>query len=148
MANRFRWPTRHADPAPAGDATDVQRRASTRERGASVEAAARAHLVAAGLVPVASNATYRVGELDLVMRDGELLVFVEVRHRSGDGFGGGAASITRAKRAKLVRAAGAFLAAHPRLAALPCRFDVVEAAGDPASPRLHWLRDAFRADDC
>ncbi|NUS38085.1 MAG: YraN family protein, partial [Lysobacter sp.] len=29
-----------------------------------------------------------------------------------------------------------------------CRFDVVEADGDPAAPRLHWLRDAFRADDC
>ena len=51
------------------------------------------------------------------------------------------------QRQRLVRAASAFLAAHPALAALPCRFDVVEADGDPAAPRMAWLRDAFRADD-
>lgn len=141
MANRLRWPTRAAEPA-AGDAR------STRERGAAVEAAARDHLLAQGLSAVARNATYRIGELDLVMRDGEVLVFVEVRHRSGGRFGGGAESVTRAKRRKLVQAANAFLGAHPRLAALPCRFDVIEAEGDPQAPRLNWLRDAFRADDC
>ena len=40
-----------------------------------------------------------------------------------------------------------FLARHRALADLPCRFDVVEASGNPAAPALHWLRDAFRADD-
>ena len=99
-------------------------------------------------MPVAANATYRLGELDLVMREGEVLVFVEVRHRSAGRFGGGAESVTRAKRRKLVQAALLFLGAHPRLATLPCRFDVVEAEGDAAAPRLNWLRDAFRADDC
>lgn len=136
MAIRSRSPTRPAD-AP-----------HTRARGALVEAAARAHLERAGLRTVATNATYRVGELDLVMREGDTLVFVEVRHRTGGRFGGGAASITAAKRRKLVLAARAFLGRHPRLADLPCRFDVVEAEGDPAAPALHWLRDAFRADDC
>jgi putative endonuclease len=104
-------------------------------------------LIARGLTPVAANATYRFGELDLVMRERDVLVFVEVRHRSGGRFGGGAQSITAAKRRKLVRAASAFLGAHPALAALPCRFDVVEAEGDADAPRLTWIRDAFRADD-
>lgn len=137
MANRLRWPTRAAEPAPR----------STRERGAAVEAAARDFLVAQGLEPVAANANYRIGELDLVMREGGTLVFVEVRHRSGGRFGGGAASITASKRRKLVHAASAFLASHRRFADSACRFDVVEADGDPDAPRLTWLRDAFRADD-
>lgn len=121
--------------------------ASTRSRGAQVEAATREHLIRAGLVPVAANANYRFGELDLVMRDGATLVFVEVRYRADDRFGGGAQSITHAKRRKLVQAASAFLMSHPRWADAACRFDVVDASGDVEHPRLTWIRDAFRADD-
>jgi putative endonuclease len=126
--------------------------AQRRARGAAVEAVALAHLARAGLREVATNANYRFGELDLVMLEGTggnaILVFVEVRYRRDSRFGGGAASIDATKRRKIVHAAQAFLAAHPRLANTACRFDVVEADGDPASPRLNWLRDAFRADDC
>ena len=136
MAIRRPWPTRRAEPG-----------ASTRSRGASVEAAAQAHLLRAGLEPVAANAGYRVGELDLVMRDGSTLVFVEVRYRADDRYGGGAASITASKRRKLVRAASLFLASHPRWSDTSCRFDVVDACGDVDAPVLTWIRDAFRADD-
>ncbi|MGY3265938.1 YraN family protein [Lysobacter sp. HA35] len=121
--------------------------ASTRSRGARVEVAAREHLIRAGLTPVAANANYRFGELDLVMREGATLVFVEVRYRADDRFGGGAQSITHAKRRKLVQAASAFLAAHPRWSDASCRFDVIDASGDVERPALTWLRDAFRADD-
>lgn len=125
---------------------------STRARGAAVEAAALAYLKRSGLREVAVNANYRGGELDLVMLDGGggdggTLVFVEVRYRSFAGFGGGAASITAGKRRKLVHAAQQFLALHRQYANVACRFDVVEADGDAQSPRLNWLRDAFRADD-
>ncbi|MDR0183551.1 YraN family protein [Lysobacter arvi] len=122
--------------------------ADRRARGAAVEAAARAHLARAGLRDVAANASYRFGELDLVMLEGATLVFVEVRYRRDARFGGGAASVDVHKRRKLVQAASAFLAHHPRYANASCRFDVVEADGDPASPRLSWLKDAFRADEC
>lgn len=115
--------------------------------GASVEAAAREHLVAQGMTPVAANVGYRLGELDLVMHDGESLVFVEVRYRRDDRFGGGAASVDWRKCRKLVRAAELFLMQHPRWADAPCRFDVIDAEGDVAAPRLTWLRDAFRVDD-
>ncbi|HEY0504360.1 MAG TPA: YraN family protein [Lysobacter sp.] len=118
--------------------------ADGRARGAAVEAAACAYLRRADL---AANASFRLGELDLVMLDGATLVFVEVRYRRGARFGGGAASVDVRKRRKLVQAAQAFLARHPQHADAPCRFDVVEADGDPASPRMNWLRDAFRADD-
>lgn len=119
-----------------------------RSLGAAVEAAAREHLTDAGLQPVAANANYRLGELDLVMLDRDTLVFIEVRYRRDDRFGGGAASVDFRKQRKLVRAAQLFLQRHPRYADGPCRFDVVEAEGDPAAPQLNWLRDAFRADDC
>lgn len=118
-----------------------------RTQGAHVEALARDFLLRQGLTPVAANANYRGGELDLVMRDGDTLVFVEVRYRRGSGFGGGAASVDANKRRKLVHAAGLFLAAHREHARAPCRFDVIDASGDPETPAFDWLRDAFRADD-
>lgn len=122
-----------------------------RARGAAIEAAARRHLLAAGLRELAANAHYRGGELDLVMREGTghtaYVVFVEVRYRRHAGYGGGAASVDAGKRRRLLHAAQLFLAAHPELRDAPCRFDVVDASGDPAAPTLAWLRDAFRADD-
>ena len=122
-----------------------------RARGDAVETAALAFLETQGLQLLARNASARGGELDLVMLDGDgptrTVVFVEVRHRRTAVFGGGAASVDAGKRRRLVLAAQQFLAGHRALRDLPCRFDVVAAEGDPASPVLHWLRDAFRADD-
>lgn len=117
--------------------------------GATVETAARHYLIRAGLVDIASNVNFRSGELDLVMldrhaREGDTLVFIEVRYRRSDAFGGGAASIDARKQQKLIRAASLFLARHPRHAHQPCRFDVIEASGDPAAPHITWLKDAFR----
>lgn len=116
-------------------------------RGRQAETAARVHLLQAGLREVAANANYRGGELDLVMRDGDCLVFIEVRYRRSSAFGGGAASVDAAKRRRLVLAAQSFLAEHRQYMHSPCRFDVVEADGDPAAPDLRWLKDAFRADE-
>lgn len=118
-----------------------------RARGDAVETAALGFLQRHGLRLLARNAQARGGELDLVMLDGETLVFVEVRYRATSAFGGGAASVDAGKRRKLVRAAQAFLLRHPQHADTPCRFDVIDAAGDPATPRIEWLQDAFRADD-
>ncbi len=121
--------------------------ADVRARGAAVEAAACEHLCRAGLQPLAANATARVGEIDLVMLDGTTVVFVEVRYRRSARFGDGAASVDARKRRKLVLAARQFLARHRQYRDAPCRFDVVDASGDPEAPTLRWLRDAFRADD-
>ena len=123
-----------------------------RARGHAVEIAARELLRRAGLTDIAANANYRGGELDLVMLDATrpgvpAVVFVEVRYRQSQAFGGGTASIDIGKRRRLVHAAQRFLQDHPALADAPCRFDVVDAQGDPASPRLDWIRDAFRADE-
>jgi putative endonuclease len=106
--------------------------------GKSAEARAEAHLAAHGLQPVARNWRCRFGELDLVMRDGATLVFVEVRLRRNAGYGGAAASVTPAKQKKLLAAARLYLAG---LASTPpCRFDVVALAGDAITD---WIRNAF-----
>ena len=73
------------------------------------------------------------------MRDGEHLVFVEVRYRSRSDFGGAAASVTAAKQARLALAAQHYLQRHGDRA--PCRFDVVALAPDQPP---HWIRDAFQ----
>lgn len=111
--------------------------------GARFEKRALELLERAGLELVESNWRNRFGEIDLVMRDAHELVFVEVRYRSNPRFGGGAASVGAAKREKLTRAAQGFLQAHPRLASLPCRFDVIAFDGDAETATSDWQRAAF-----
>ncbi len=117
----------------------------TDRTGAAFEALARTYLEAAGLRWLAANVRYRIGELDLVMREGATVVFVEVRYRHTFAFGGSAPSVDARKQRKLVLAAQCFLADHPALAREPCRFDVVAIQGAPAQPQIHWLRAAFDA---
>lgn len=116
-------------------------------RGAHWEQAAQRELERAGLRLRASNVRYRFGELDLVMDDDEVLVFVEVRYRQGNQFGGGAGSVDARKRARLARAAAAYLAGAPALARRTCRFDVVSVQGPPEAPHFDWIRNAFTLDE-
>jgi putative endonuclease len=107
--------------------------------GKEAENAAAAYLEGRGLKIVARNYHCRFGEIDLVMRDGQTIVFVEVRARRSAAYGGAAASITAAKREKIIAAARHYLAGRWSLPA--CRFDAVLIEGDP--PRIEWVRDAF-----
>ncbi len=85
------------------------------------------------------NYRCRSGEIDLIARDGDTLVFVEVRLRRSDRYGGAAASVDRAKQMRLLRAARHYLGGRPEQS---CRFDVLLLdALDPQ--RVEWLRDAF-----
>ena len=94
-----------------------------------------------GYAIVARNWAFRGGELDIVARDGDTLVFVEVKARSGGAFGGPEAAVGRAKQRRITAAARAFMARTD--ADLPARFDVVAWEGDDV--RLH--RAAFSMDD-
>lgn len=110
--------------------------------GARAEDLAADFLSRRGLAIVARNFRTRMGEIDVIARDRGTLVFVEVRLRSGAAFGGAAASITAAKRARLLAAADAYLATLDRVP--PCRFDAVLLdALDPA--RIAWVRDVIEA---
>ena len=113
-------------------------RPTTRQTGDAKEGIARRFLEDRGLTLVAHNVRCRHGEIDLVMRDEHTLVFVEVRYRRSERFGGAAASVDRRKQARLMAAAGYYLQRHPT--DLPCRFDVV-AIG--AQDRVQWIQNAF-----
>lgn len=111
--------------------------------GSRAEALAARHLGARGLRVLVRNYRVRGGEIDLVCAEGRTLVFVEVRLRRRGDFGGAAASITGAKRRRLLLAARHYLAPRPDT---PCRFDcVLMDALDEAA--VEWIRDAFSADD-
>lgn len=109
--------------------------------GAAAEEAALQWLQRQGLRLVTRNARFRGGELDLVMRDGEMLVIVEVRARSASQFASAVESIDRRKRERLIHATQLFLAAHPEHAERALRFDVVTF--DDGRPR--WIENAFDA---
>jgi len=108
--------------------------------GAQAELLAAAFLEARGLRILERNWRRRCGELDLVARDGGELVFVEVRLRRRGDFGGAAASITAAKRSRMIAAAGLYLARLDRTP--PCRFDAVLLDALDAS-RIEWLRNVI-----
>lgn len=111
--------------------------------GRAAEEAAARDLERRGYRILATNFRARGGELDLVARDGAVLAIVEVRYRASDRCGGGAASITRAKRGRIVRAARFLLATNPPLAKLPARFDVVEVTGAADDLRCEIIKGAF-----
>ena len=108
-------------------------------RGEQAETLAADFLRKAGLRIAGRNYRCRFGEIDLIARDGKTLVFVEVRSRANTAYGGAAASITRAKREKLLKTARHYLAGITPTP--PCRFDAVLLSGEP--PRIEWLRNAI-----
>lgn len=109
------------------------------DKGNAAEAAAARLLEARGLRVIERNFRVKGGEIDLVCRDGAATVFVEVRLRTRQDFGGAAASITATKQARLILAARHWLVRHGEA---PCRFDAVLSDGE----KLEWIRDAFRLD--
>ena len=113
-------------------------------RGADAEALAAAFLEKQGLRVIERNWRCRFGEIDLVLRDGPVLVFAEVRLRGNPRFGGAAASIDARKRQRLIAAAQLYLASRPALRQRPCRFDAV-LMNDAAGAGLEWIRNAFDA---
>ena len=106
-------------------------------RGAAAEALAASYLATRGLTIVQRNYRCRGGEIDLIARDGEVLVFVEVRLRRNRAFGTAAESITAPKRRRLRLAARHYLARLGREP--PCRFDAV-LLDALETENIEWLR--------
>jgi putative endonuclease len=115
----------------------LRKRSPKQAQGQAWEQVACRHLEEHGLQLIEANFTCKGGEIDLVMRDGAALVFVEVRQRADRKHGGAAASITPAKQARLTVAAQVYLMRYRSVP--PCRFDVVAIDGD----QLDWLRNAI-----
>jgi putative endonuclease len=111
--------------------------------GNSAEAAAVDYLKARGLKVLARNHREKFGELDIVMADGNCVVFVEVRYRASRRWGGALASVNPPKQRRLIKAAQSYLEKHPGLKSCPCRFDVVAVEGDLENAEIRWVRRAF-----
>ena len=115
---------------------------TTRATGRRAELLAKDFLRKQGLRPVEENWSCRHGEIDLIMREGDVLVFIEVRFRKNSRFGTPAATVGHTKQRRLV------LAAHHYLQRLgrqpPCRFDIIAITAEPER-QMEWIRNAFDA---
>lgn len=110
--------------------------------GKDAETDAEQYLIHQGLKPICRNYHCRWGEIDLIMSDGPELVFIEVRKRRYQHYGGASESVDRRKQQKLIRTAECYLQTlrqHPR-----CRFDVVAFEGNATTVQPLWYKDAFR----
>jgi len=119
---------------------------SSLDRGRTAEALAAAYLERQGLCILERNFRIRGGEIDLVCRQGGTLVFVEVRLRSRNDFGGAGESITATKRRRIILAARHYLARHSRQArGQDCRFDCVLLQNLDGTA-IEWIPGAFSVD--
>lgn len=117
-----------------------------RTQGANAEELACRYLLQQGLRLITRNYHCRQGEIDLIMRDTDNLVFVEVRYRRQSRYGSGLESVNRRKQQRITHCATHYLHRHPRAGNLAARFDVVAVSPDIEGPRIDWIRNAFEAD--
>ena len=114
-------------------------------RGRKWEQLAEVFLKSKGLKTLERNFNCRVGEIDLILRDGPVLVFAEVRYRASDRYGSGAESVSLTKQRRITRAAQKYLQLKPQHPSRACRFDVISMTGDPHEVQIDWIRHAFEA---
>lgn len=115
------------------------------DKGAEIEQQACHWLTQQGLKLIERNYRCRQGEIDIIMRDQQQLVFVEVRYRKQNRFGSAAESVNWRKQQKLLKTAAHYLAHRRKYSKLYCRFDVlaVQPSDDQVSLRWDWIQDAF-----
>ena len=126
---------------------------TTKEIGDEAERLACKYLEKQGLILVERNYQIKGGEIDIVMRDNQHLVFIEVRYRNNTNFGSGAESVDSRKQARLIKAASLYLQEKSTQAHQPARFDVMSISSGQLSsqsssqpqPEIEWIKDAFQA---
>ena len=119
--------------------------ATSASLGKWAERLAQDHLRANGLEALSVNYRCRHGEIDLIMRDGSTIVFVEVRFRKSSGYGSGAETVTAAKQVRLIATANHYLQHTECAMGAPCRFDVVAVSDSTQRPDIDWIKDAFES---
>ena len=112
---------------------------SRKKAGNDAEQQACKYLQSQGLTLIEKNFSTKAGEVDLIMNDGETIVFIEVRYRKNADFGGAAASVTTKKQQRIIKAALAYQQKHKPQSSM--RFDVVAIEGD--NREINWIRSAF-----
>ncbi|WP_133130174.1 YraN family protein [Legionella yabuuchiae] len=112
--------------------------------GFAAEEEAKQYLLSQGLKLIDQNYRSKLGEIDLIMQDNAYLVFIEVRARASNAFGGALASVNYQKQQKLIKTALFYLMQKKLNNKYPVRFDVISLEGKPY--QINWIKDAFRAD--
>ena len=110
-----------------------------RAKGAIYERKASEVLAEAGLEVIEMNYRCRMGEIDIIARDGEYIVFVEVKYRKGKRCGGALYAVNAAKQHRVSRTAAFYLMTTYGSVDVPCRFDVIGID----EYRVTWIKDAF-----
>jgi putative endonuclease len=117
---------------------------NSQKKGQITEDFAKKYLTQQGLVFIDSNVHCRQGEIDLIMQDDQVFVFVEVKYRKNNRFGGAISAVSQSKQQKIKHCV-AFLLHKANLNEYntPCRFDVIALEGDINKPEVTWLKNAF-----
>ena len=125
---------------------------TSRQQGAYTESLACRYLESKGLKLIEKNFSSRRGEIDLIMQDNNknCLVFIEVRYRKNNNYGGALESITPSKQQKIINTASVYLQKNSKLAKQAMRFDVVAMTGTVDSENINnidfnWIENAFDA---
>ena len=117
---------------------------TSHSKGKATEAFAQQYLTQQGLLFIDKNVHCRKGEIDLIMKDGDTLVFVEVKYRKNNDYGGAIPAISQSKQQKIKHCVAFFLhKANLNEYNTPCRFDVIALEGDINQPQVTWLKNAF-----
>lgn len=95
------------------------------------------------LKTIKRNYYCKMGEIDLIMQDNGILMFVEVKYRKNDDWVSAAQSVTKSKQSKIIKAAQMFLLQNKKYKDMNCRFDVVTIQGEKQKPNINWIKNAF-----
>ncbi len=123
--------------------TNRLKASNKREFGESLEKLAAQQLVQQGVKIVAENYLCKMGEIDIIARDNQDLVFIEVRYRKSDAYGGSLASVDKKKQQRVILAASHYLQKHKLTNKIACRFDVIAITGSLNQLRYNWIKGAF-----
>jgi len=114
-----------------------------RKIGNSAEIIAQNFLQQNHLKLIQKNYLTKVGEIDLIMLDGEIVVFIEVRYRQSGNFTSSIESVDYKKQKKIIKTAQSFLQINQKFTDNICRFDVVGVENSLKSPKIKWIKNAF-----
>lgn len=119
-------------------------RPTSKASGDCWELYAEHYLIDNGLALLVKNFHSRQGEIDLIMKDGDCIVFIEVKYRKNNHFGGAISAVTHQKQQKIIKTA-AFYLQQQKLNEYNtlCRFDIIAIEGDANNPNTQWLKNAF-----
>jgi putative endonuclease len=101
------------------------------------------YLKSHSLKKIKRNFNCKAGEIDLIMSDNDILIFIEVKYRKNDDWVSAAESVTRKKQLRIIKAAQMFLLQNKKFAQWICRFDVVSIEGTKQNPKIEWIENAF-----